>query len=57
LGKDIEPAVNRHIEGALPYLPESAAEMCDYLLGFASPRPERRTLPPCGGWLQELTVH
>jgi hypothetical protein len=54
-GKDIEPLINHHIERAMPYLPESAAEMCDYMLGFAS----SQTAPPSSGGLFEqlATIH
>ena len=35
-GKSVEPATNRIIEGLLPLLPEEAADMCSYLLEFAT---------------------
>jgi hypothetical protein len=36
LGKNIEPVVNHLIEEMMPLLPSDAADMCDYLLEFAS---------------------
>jgi hypothetical protein len=59
-GKDIEPLINRHIERAMPHLPEDAADMCGYLLGFASPRAEQRNalMQSSGGLFEQLaTMH
>src|SRR5262245_51614097 len=54
-GRDIEPAVNRLLEGMRPHLPETASDLVGYLLEFSSPR----TLPPSSGGLFEhlSTVH
>ena len=55
-GKDIEPLIYHHIEQAMPHLPESAAELCDYMLGFSS---SPTALPPSHGGLFEsfATIH
>jgi hypothetical protein len=54
-GKDIEPQVNRLLEGIKPHLPEDAAGLVDFMLGFSS---SSHTLPlSSGGLFGELTIH
>ena len=36
-GKSVEPAVNRIIAKMMPHMPSDAADMCNYLLEFATP--------------------
>ena len=58
LGKNIEPAVNHLIEEMMPLLPSDAADLCDYLLEFASSPTD-----PVHSWVDRLcavesaTVH
>lgn len=52
LGKSVEPATNRLIAEMMPHLPDDAADMCAYLLEFAShkePIPDYR-------WLGDLNA-
>ncbi len=35
-GRDIEPMVNHLVVEMMPHLPEDAADMCEYLLEFAT---------------------
>jgi hypothetical protein len=55
-GRDIEPVVNRLLEGMKPHLPEDAADLCDYLLQFSS---SSHALPQSSGGLFEsfATIH
>ena len=52
-GRSIEPAVNRIIENMMQHLPEDAADMCGYLLEFASSQePSAPIEQP--NWLEQL---
>jgi hypothetical protein len=55
-GRDIEPRVNHLLEDMKPHLPDDAADMIDYLLGFASDRlPPNAVMQSSGGLY--ATVH
>jgi|GEM_PF-3497064 len=55
LGRDIEPVVNRLLEGMIPHLPEDAADLCDYLLQFSSS--SYAPMQSSGGVFEQLTIH
>jgi hypothetical protein len=53
-GRDIELPVNRLLNEMKPHLPADAADLCDYLLEFASPR--AASPPPMFDWLDGLNT-
>ena len=50
-GRPVEPAVNRLIKKMMPHMPEDAADMCGYILEFAS---DDELSPPLPGEYSRL---